>query len=107
MAGAIEVGGDVSAAAAALAGLLLVFIGSISTTFDSYAKQEQGAVRGRYQRRVWFAFVGFIFAILATAFGIAGKSLHQECIATAAIACLVISLAVSLFAALFSAMEIR
>jgi hypothetical protein len=61
----------VSAAAAALAGLLLVFLGAISTTFDGYERQEQGAVRGRYQRRAWLAFVGFIFAILAAAAGIA------------------------------------
>jgi uncharacterized membrane protein YhaH (DUF805 family) len=107
MPGAIEVGGDVSAAAVALAGLLLVFLGSISTTYDSYAKQEQGAVRGRYQRRAWLAFGGFAFAILATAFGIAGKVFHQECSAIAGIGCLAVALAVSLLAALFSAMEIR
>lgn len=107
MPGAIEVGGDVSAAAVALAGLLLVFLGSISTTFDSYARQEQGAVRGRYQRRAWLAFAGFFFAILATAFGISGKLFHQECAAVAGIACLAIALVVSLLAALFSAMEIR
>jgi uncharacterized membrane protein YhaH (DUF805 family) len=107
MGGAVEVGGDVSAAAAALAGLLLVFLGSLSTTFDGYQKQEQGTVRGRYQRRAWVAFIGFIFAILAAAGGIAGKALHQECIAIAAITCLVIALAVSLLAALFSAMELR
>jgi hypothetical protein len=107
MGGAIEVGGDVSAAATALAGLLLVFLGSISTTFDGYQKTEQGAVRGRYQRRAWIAFAGFVFAILAAAGGIAGKTFHQECIAAVALACLVIALAVSLLAALFSALEIR
>jgi hypothetical protein len=107
MAGAIEVGGDVSAAAVALAGLLLVFLGYLSTTFDSYARQEQGAVRARYQRRAWLAFAGFTFAILATAFGIAGKLFHQECLAIVGITCLAIALVVSLLAALFSAMEIR
>lgn len=107
MPGIIEVGGDVSAAAAAMAGLLLVFIGAISTTFDGYEKQEQGAVRSRYQRRVWFAFVGFLFAILAASAGIASKALHQECIAVVGMVCLVAALAISLIVGLLSAMELR
>ena len=86
MAGAIEVGGDVSAAAAALAGLLLVFLGGLSTAFDSYEKAEQGAVCWRYQRRAWFAVIGFALAILAAGLGISGKWLHQEGLAVAGIA---------------------
>jgi ABC-type dipeptide/oligopeptide/nickel transport system permease subunit len=107
MPGAIEVGGDVSAAAAALAGLLLVFIGAISTTFDGYERQEQGTVRSRYQRRTWFAFAGFLFAILAAAAGIAAKAFHQECVAVAGMVCLVIALGVSLIVGFLSAMELR
>ena len=107
MAGAIEVGGDVSAAASALAGLLLVYLGSLSTAFDTYQKAEQGPVRGRYQRRVWFAFLGFPFAVLAAGLGISGKWLHQECVAIASIGCLGLALVWSLFVALFSALEIK
>ena len=107
MASAIELGGDISAAAVALAGLLLVFMGAISASFDSYEKQEQGAVRARYQRRAWFAFIGFVLAILATALGLTGKWLHQEYAAISSIVCLALALVWSLLAAFFSVREIK
>jgi hypothetical protein len=76
--GVIEVGGDISAASAALAGLLLVFLGALAVAFEGFQPQERNPVRGRYQRRAWLAFVGFLFAIVATAAGIAGKAFHQS-----------------------------
>jgi hypothetical protein len=53
---AVEVSGDVVSASTALAGLILVFLGATSTSYDSYQATERGAVRSRYQRRAWFAF---------------------------------------------------
>jgi hypothetical protein len=64
MPSAISVAGDGAASATVLAGLILVFLGAIATSCDSYAKQEQGAIRGRYQRHAWFTFVGFVLALL-------------------------------------------
>lgn len=69
MAGTIEIAGDVASAASAVAGLTLVFIGAISSSFDSYQKTEQAAIRPRYQRRAWFAFAGFTLTLLATSLG--------------------------------------
>jgi putative Mn2+ efflux pump MntP len=107
MASAIELSGDISAAATALAGLLLVFIGAIFTAFDSYEKQEQGTVRSRYQRRAWFAFFGFVLSIFATALALTGKWLQQERATIVAIACLAIALICTLIAAFFSVREIK
>jgi uncharacterized membrane protein len=107
MPGIIEVGGDISAAAAALAGLLLVFLGALAVAFEGYQPQERNPIRSRYQRRAWLAFIGFLFAILATAAGIVGKAFHQECLAIIGMVCLAIALIVSLLVALFSALEIR
>ena len=64
MPSAISVAGDGAASATVLAGLILVFLGAIATSCNSYAKQEQGAIRGRYQRHAWFTFVGFVLALL-------------------------------------------
>jgi uncharacterized membrane protein len=107
MSGLIEVGGDISAAAAALAGLLLVFLGAIAVAFEGFQPQERSPIRGRYQRRAWLAFVGFIFSILAAATGIAGKAFHQECVVGVGMVCLAVALIVSLIVALYSALEIR
>jgi len=103
----IEVSGDVIAAATALAGLILVFLGATSTSYDSYQKTEQGAVRGRYQRRAWFAFVGFVLALLSAFLALLGKWFHQECASLAGIALFVVALGWVLFAALSSVREIK
>jgi len=64
MPSAISVAEAAPSPATVLAGLILVFLGAIATSCDSYAKQEQGAIRGRYQRHAWFTFVGFVLALL-------------------------------------------
>lgn len=98
---------EVVASATALAGLILVFLGAIGTAFDSYQKQEQNAVRTRYQRRAWFAFVGFALALLSTCLGLVAKWLGNECAALAALVLLGVSLIWVLFAALSAVREIR
>src|SRR5262245_22897973 len=65
MPSALGVAGEVAGAAAALSGLLLVFVGAVSATFDSFQKQEQNTVRSRYQTRAWFAFIGFVLSLLS------------------------------------------
>ena len=103
----IEVGGDIAAAAAALAGLLLVFLGAMAVAYEGYQPQERNTIRGRYQRRAWLAFVEFVFAIVAAATGIAAKAFHQECAAIIGMTCLVVALIASLLVALFSVLEIH
>lgn len=104
---AIETGGDVVAGATALAGLILVFLGATSTVFSSYTKEEQRAVRSRFQRRAWFAFIGFALALLSAALALVGKWLHQECAALTAVFTFGAALILTLFAALFSVREIK
>ena len=48
-----------------LAGLTLVFIGNIVTSFSGYRSEEQSSVRGAYRLRIWLAFAGFLTALLA------------------------------------------
>lgn len=107
MPSAIGVAGDVASSAAALAGLILVFLGAIGTAFDGYQKQEQNSVRGRYQLRAWLAFVGFVLALLSTAFALMGEWLSSECAALVGLGLLFVSLAWVLFAALAAVREIR
>jgi hypothetical protein len=104
---AVEIAGDISAAGAALAGLILVFIGAASTSFDSYERQEQHAVRLRYQTRAWIAFVGFAFALLSAPTALVAKWLSLSCLSLAALAMLIGSLAFALFAALLAVRDIQ
>jgi hypothetical protein len=107
MAGTIEVAGDIASAASAVAGLTLVFIGAISSSFDSYQKAEQSTIRFRYQRRAWFAFVGFALALLATSLALISKLLNWECATIAALVILFAALIFVLFAGFFAVREIR
>lgn len=105
--GSLSIASEVIGAAAALAGLILVFLGSISTSFDSYKKEEQKSVRSRYKRRAWFAFIGFTLALLSVLAGLIGKSLNNEYAALASAALLMVALIWALLAALFAVLEIR
>ena len=104
---AVEVSGDVITASTALAGLILVYLGATSTSYDSYEATERGAVRGRYQRRAWFAFTGFALALTSVLLALIGKWLHQDCAALAALVLFAVALFWALLAALFSVREIR
>jgi hypothetical protein len=103
---AIEVAGDVATAASAMAGLILVFIGAISSSFDSYQKVEQKAVLARYQRRAWLAFSGFVLALLSTLSALIAKWRVWECAAETSFALLFAALIIVLAAAFFAVKEI-
>ena len=51
MVDAMEVASDVTAGATVLAGLILVYLGALSSSFGTYDAQQKSSVRGRYQMR--------------------------------------------------------
>lgn len=104
---ALGVAGDVSSAGAALAGLLLVFMGSIATAFESYTKQEQRAVLKRFRYRIYFALAGFILAILAVLLALLAKALGSQCPATFALIFLFLSFGWVITAAIRAALDVR
>ncbi|MBU6442424.1 MAG: hypothetical protein KGR48_00815 [Alphaproteobacteria bacterium] len=107
MPSAIGIAGDITGAATALAGLILVFLGAISTAFEGYQKTEKSAVRSKFKLRAWIAFVGFVLALLAAALSLIGKWLVLECAVISALGLLFVSLILILFAALSAVREIK
>jgi phosphatidylglycerophosphate synthase len=107
MPSAVNVAGEVASAATALAGLLLVFLGLISNSYGAYQAQERGTVRARYQMRAWFAFVGFVLALLSALLALVGKWLANDCAAIVALAVLAVSVVWAFFAGLLSVREIK
>jgi pilus assembly protein TadC len=103
----LDIGGDIAGAGAALAGLLLVFMGSIATGFDSYEKTEKNAVRRKFQRRVWFAFIGFALAIMAAFLALLGMWLQFECAVFVALVLLFVSFGWVIAAALRAALDVK
>lgn len=105
--GGNHIAGDVASAASAVAGLTLVFIGAIASSFDSYQKTEQAKIRSRYQRRAWFVFAGFALTLLATSLALISKLLSLPCATIAALVILFVALIFVLFAGFFAVREIR
>jgi hypothetical protein len=105
--GALGVAGDVAAAAVALAGLVLVFLGALAASFESYEPQEKRSVRGRFQLRAWFSFVGFALALISATLGIIAKWLQIECAALGAIWILFLAFLLVLAAAVIAIRDIR
>lgn len=107
MASATEIGGDVVAAGAALAGLMLVYMGALSTGFGSFQGREKATVLRSYRRRVWFAFAGLALNGAAIPFGLAAKALDCEWALWASLALLILGLVWLIAVAVLSALEIK
>jgi hypothetical protein len=63
--GVLPLAGDIVAASAALAGLLIVYLGGVASEYASFAKTAQASVRGSFQSRAWFAVGGVLFSVFA------------------------------------------
>ena len=68
-----SVAGDVVAAASALAGLILVYLGALVTGYSSYHPQERKSVRASHVRRARVAVGGVASSLLAASLALVGK----------------------------------
>ena len=107
MANVAEVAGDIVASGSALSGLILVYIGSLSTSFGAYQTQERRTVLGSYQRRAWFAFVGLVLFLLSALLGLVGKWLDLGCAVVGALTFLLVGFGWLLIVAVLTVREIR
>jgi hypothetical protein len=74
----LEISGDIAAAAAVFAGLVLVFFGASLASFEGYSEDQRGAVRWLYRRRAWPAFAALAAALGSCAAGLFAKATHCE-----------------------------
>jgi len=96
----IAVAGEVVTAGTALAGLILIYIGSIATAFE--ARQpggERNAVRLAFLGKAWVAFVGLFLALFAAGLSVIGKWLGSACPANVAVWILLAAFGWAIFAA--------
>ncbi len=98
---------EVTGVGAALAGLILVYIGMVVTAYGGYRADEQRAVKGKLQMRAWLAFVGVVLALLATGVMVIGKWLKNDCTANAAVFVLLAAIIWTVFVAVAAVREIK
>jgi hypothetical protein len=101
-----EVAGDIVAAATGLAGLMLVFMGTIASGFSSYETVQQDAVRGSYRRKIWFSFLGFLASIISAGTALLSKGYKCAELLPYSMYLLFAALVIAGIAAILSAMEI-
>lgn len=104
---AIEVAADVVVGGTALAGLLLVYLGTVTAGFATFDRAQQATVRGSFQLRAWFAFVGMVLAILSAMLALVGKWAHNHCMAAAALVVILVALLWGIAVAFLTAREIK
>lgn len=104
--GAIEVSGDVAAAGGVLAGLILVYIGSVVASYAGYPDDPTGAIRTSHRRRAWFAFGGLSFSLVALWLALISKRLEIPCLGDVALVVLTLALVWVVVTAVLSILEI-
>jgi hypothetical protein len=105
--GVLTLAGDVIAAGTVLAGLILVYLGSVANEYAGFDKTAQGSVRIVFLRRAWFAAAGIILSIAASGIAILGKWLAQTCLVGASVVLLALALVWSVVIAVLLAAEIK
>lgn len=69
----IELASDVIAGSTTFAGLIIVYIGAVATSYGGYDRRAQAAVRDRYRRKAAIASVGIGIAASAACSALLGK----------------------------------
>lgn len=103
----ITVAAEVVTAGTALAGLILIYIGSLASGYGAYSAVEQKAVRARFLARAWLAFIGFFLALVAAAFAIIGKWVGDIRVANVAVWLLLLAFAWTVFATVQAIQEMK
>jgi hypothetical protein len=104
--GVFNLAGDVIAAGTALAGLILVYLGSVVAGYERFDKPQQPSVRPIYQRRAWFAVAGIVFSIGASGTAVLGEWLANSDMANASIVILALALIWAVITAFLIASEV-
>lgn len=107
MANSLALAGDVLAGATALAGLILVYLGSLAAGYATYDTTQQPAVRPSFQRRAWFGFAGLAVAIAAAVLALGGKWSGADWMATTSAVLLLVAFGWGISTALLTVLEIR
>ena len=103
----VAASGEVVTVGTALAGLILIYIGGLVTALSEYQEYEHKAVRVRFIRRAWIAFVGFALALVAGALGVMGKWLTNPTLGNASVWVLLAGFVYAVIATIQAIREIK
>ena len=99
----VSVASDIAAAASALAGLILVYLGAVAVRYETLDPKDQSSARGVYRRHARRAFRGIVIALVAAIAALTAKALKSEPYATIVAVIAVLALLMSFFIAAMAA----
>ncbi len=102
-----EIGGDVVTGASAFTGLVLVYLGAVVSSYQSYDPVQADTVRAAYQRRAWFATIGILVSALAVLSATFAKWFKLEWLGDVSVALFVIATFWVVLIAILTVREIR
>lgn len=97
---------QVVSASSALAGLLLVFLGTIASAVDTRSEDQRAFVAPLYRRRARWAVAGFIASLASLTLAFAAQLCTSEATGWLAIVLFFVSLAITGFLGVATALEI-
>ena len=103
----LEMASDVIAGSTTFAGLIIVYLGSVSTAYGGYSKVEQRTVRPQFRRRASFACAGIVLAGLAALLALLGKWAASRGMVGISVILLAITLAWGIGTSIQTVREIR
>jgi hypothetical protein len=90
--GPLETAGDIAAASTALSGLLLVYMGMVTTSFEAYVATDRDFVLQKFKARMRIALAGMYCALLAASGSLLAKWFSIEWLAWIALVAILVSL---------------
>ena len=85
----------------ALAGLILVFLGTIVGQYDSFDTPSKNRVKVQFRNRALIAFLGLASAVATAAFGFSYNFFSYDWLICVALACLIVALLALVVSAIF------
>lgn len=92
---------------ASLAGLLLVFLGILFTSYESYDAVQKAAVRSRYKRRAIIVFLGFLSSLMAASSAMLSNWIFNELLVVTGVCMLAVSFILLIWTAITALGDIK
>lgn len=84
---------------ASLAGLLLVFLGLLFTSYESYDAVQKASVKSKYKKRIFIVFFGFLASLVAASSALLSNWILTELMIFMGVCALAVSFVLLIWAA--------
>jgi uncharacterized membrane protein len=102
----LSVTSEMVTASTAMAGLVLVYIGTLVASYSTFEPQEKRTVRNRFLIRAYLALFGMFLAVVSATLGILAKWSNNENAADAGVVILLVAFCWGLLVAYLTIREL-